>query len=105
MLRGVGALSAYNAAGCGARLEVALLAGRDGASSDTVQVLLRVAPVPGPQLVNVDGGIPVEVVEWDGMRSRMMSLKKLVGHSCHQRLEAQRATAFVMVLTSVAAAS
>ena len=46
MLRGVGALSAYDAAGCGARLEVALLAGRDEASSDTVPVLLRVAPVP-----------------------------------------------------------
>ena len=46
-----------------ARLGVVLLAGRDEASADAVEILLRVAPVPDPQLVHVHRGVPFQMAE------------------------------------------
>ena len=88
VLRGVGFLPAYRAAGRAALRVVALLALPGGRLPDPVSPLGRDGPVAGSQLVDVDRGLPVSSGDGRGELDSFLAHPRLIlgSHLAHSWL-------------------
>ena len=103
MLRSVGFLPAYRAAGRAALRVVALLALPGGRLPDPVSPLGRDGPVAGSQLVDVDRGLPVSSGDGRGRRAPISRRYHPAGQAWMVRVRASLAAARCAVLTSTVA--
>ena len=103
VLRSVGFLPAYRAAGRAALRVIALLALPGGRLPDPVSPLGRNGPVAGSQLVDVDRGLPVSSGDGRGRRAPISKRYHPAGQACMVRVRASLAAARCAVLTSTVA--